>query len=82
MVSTATVKPDPTVTAAIVAEYEASCDDLLAAVEAVRNLKTRTRHTHPWFGPMDAHAWHALSGAHLAIHRVQIERIIAGLDRI
>lgn len=45
--STAAVKPDAQVTGAVVEEYEASCDALLA-----------------------------LSGGHMAIHRVQIERIL------
>jgi hypothetical protein len=37
------------------------------------------RFVHPWFEPMDAHGWHALAAGHLRIHRVQIERICAGL---
>jgi len=28
---------------------------------------------------MDASAWHALAGGRMAIHRVQIERILDGL---
>lgn len=74
--STAAVKPDPAVTLDVIAEYEASCDALLATLSAVRNFKTRTRFPHPWFGPMDAHGWHALTGGHMSIHRVQIERIL------
>jgi uncharacterized damage-inducible protein DinB len=77
--STAAVKPDPEVTAAVVMEYEASCDALLAAVTALPNLKTSVRFAHPWFGPLDAYGWHALAGGHMGIHRVQIERILAGL---
>jgi hypothetical protein len=77
--STAAVKPDPGVTLAVVPEYEASCDALLAAVAGVSNLKTPVRFAHPWFGPMDAYGWHALAGGHMGIHRVQIERILAGL---
>ena len=76
--STAAVKPSPAVTASVVAEYEASCDALLAAVVAVPDLKTAARFAHPWFGPMDASGWHALAGGHMGIHRAQIERIIAG----
>jgi hypothetical protein len=77
--STAAVKPDPAVTVSVVAEYESSCDALLAAVAAIPNLKTGVRFLHPWFGPMDAFCWHALAGGHMGIHRVQIERILAGL---
>lgn len=79
--STAAVKPDPTVTMDVVGEYEASCDTLFATLAAVKNFKTRARFPHPWFGPMNAHGWHALTGTHLAIHRLQIERILAGSGR-
>lgn len=51
---------------------------MLATLSTVRNFKTRARFPHPWFGPMDAHGWHALAGGHMSIHRVQIERILAG----
>ena len=72
--STAAVKPDPQVTADVIPRYEASCEKLLACLSSVRNFKTRATFPHPWFGSMDAHAWHALAGGHMAIHRVQIER--------
>jgi hypothetical protein len=77
--STAAVKPDPEVTPAVIGEYESSCDALLATLASVRNFKTRARFPHPWFGPMDAHGWHALAGGHLGIHRVQIERILGAV---
>lgn len=74
-VSTAAVKPSIDATAAVVEEFEASCEAVLAAVAATPDLKTRLRHVHPWFGAMDAFAWHALAGAHMAIHRRQLELI-------
>jgi DinB superfamily len=77
--STADVKPDPDVTAAVVREYDNSCDAVSEALAATRGLKTLACFTHPWFGPLDLSAWHALAGTHLAIHRVQIERILSGL---
>ena len=77
--STATVKPSPQVTADVIAEYEKSCDVLLATVAAATSLKTQLRFAHPWFGPLDAHGWHALAAGHLGIHRVQLERIVSGL---
>jgi hypothetical protein len=79
--STAAVKPDAQVKAAVVGEYEASCDALLATSGRIRNFKTRARFPHPWFGPMDAHGWLALSGGHMAIHRVQVERILQGMKK-
>ncbi|MEI6535056.1 MAG: DinB family protein [Verrucomicrobiaceae bacterium] len=80
--STAAVKPSPAVTATVVADYEASCDDLTATVASASDLKSKVRFPHPWFGPLDAFAWHALSGAHMGIHRVQIEKILQGIATI
>lgn len=77
--STAAVKPSQAVTASVVAEYEESCDALLAAVAVAPDLKTAIRFVHPWFGPIDAFGWHALAGGHMGIHRAQIERILQGL---
>ena len=76
--NTAAVKPDEQVTGAVVAEYEASCDALLATIGLIRDFKTQAKFPHPWFGPMDAHGWLALSGGHMGIHRVQIGRILKG----
>ncbi len=77
--STAAVKPGLELSAGVVSEYEQSCDALLAAVSTPASLQTSLRFAHPWFGPLDAAGWHALSAVHLGIHRVQIERIIAGV---
>jgi hypothetical protein len=80
--STAAVKPNPDVTADIVAQYEKSCDDLLATVAAIPNLKTAARYEHPWFGPLDAAGWHALASGHIAIHRQQIAEILKRLRAV
>lgn len=76
--STAAVKPNEQLTGAVMAEYENSCDVLLATMGRIKNFKTQAKFPHPWFGPMDAHGWLALSGGHMAIHRTQIERILKG----
>jgi DinB superfamily len=78
--STAAVKPSPDVTGAVIADYESSCDAFLAQAAAVNDLKTAARFAHPWFGPLDAFGWVAMAGNHMGIHRVQMERILAGLD--
>ena len=75
--STADVKPDPAVTASVESSYEESCDELLRAVAAVPDLRTTERYAHPWFGPLDAAGWHALSAMHMGIHRGQIARILS-----
>jgi uncharacterized damage-inducible protein DinB len=79
--STEAVKPAPSANASVVAEYEASCDAVLAAVAAAPNLRTRARFAHPWFGPLDVFAWHGLAGNHMTIHRKQLERIVDGLRK-
>jgi hypothetical protein len=77
--STAAVKPSLDADAGITPRYEASCDTLLAAAAGVPELKTAARYAHPWFGPLDAAGWYGVAGVHLGIHRVQLERIAAGL---
>lgn len=79
--NTAAVKPALGITIAVVPEYEKTCDDLLATIAAIPNLKTKARFAHPWFGPLDASGWHAIAGSHLAIHRKQIERILSELPK-
>lgn len=76
---TATVKPSADVESDVVAAYERSCDKLVEQVAATPDLNTKARYPHPWFGPLNAAGWHALAARHLAIHRVQLERILAGL---
>lgn len=77
--STAKVKPSPAVTADVVVAHERACDELLAAVAGVPDLKTKVRYAHPWFGPLDIFGWHAMAAGHMSIHRAQLERIIGGL---
>ncbi len=77
--STARVKPRVDVTAAVTAEYEKSCDNLIATIAAVQELNTKEKYPHPWFGPLNAFGWHALAANHLAIHRKQIEAILERL---
>ena len=77
--STAAVKPDPAVTAAVESEYERSCDGVLTVLAEAPDLKTKVRYAHPWFGPLDAFGWAALAATHMGVHRGQIESIVAGL---
>jgi hypothetical protein len=78
--STADVKPRSDATHEVLAGYEESCDELLAVVAEAPHLNTSVRYAHPWFGPLNAAGWHALTGGHMSIHRVQIERILAGMN--
>lgn len=76
--STAMMKPSESVDGGVVEAYEESCRQLATTVASSSELKTRLRYAHPWFGPLDALGWHAMSAMHMSIHRAQIARIIAG----
>jgi len=78
--SIADVKPSPDVTEAVLASYETSCDEVLAAVASAKDLDNAARFPHPWFGPMSARRWHVLAAIHLGLHRRQIEAILSGLN--
>ncbi|WP_395749097.1 DinB family protein [Prosthecobacter sp.] len=78
--STAAVKPDPSVTAAVEADYEQSCDAVLNTITEASELKTSMRFAHPWFGPLDAMGWAAMAGTHLGLHRAQIQSIVGGMS--
>jgi len=79
--STAAVKPSASVTATVEADFERSCDGVLAAITEAPDLKTTARFAHPWFGSLDALGWAAMAGTHMGIHRAQIQSILLGLDR-
>ena len=78
--STSDVKPSAEAGAGSRELFERSCDDFLTRSRAVEKLATEKRYRHPWFGPLDAAGWHALAATHMRIHRIQIERILAGLE--
>jgi hypothetical protein len=77
--STAEVKPGTDVDRSIIADFEISCRRLEETVAKTITFPATPRYAHPWFGPMDAAAWHFLSGFHLRLHRKQIEAILPGL---
>lgn len=79
--STAAVKPSATVTAVVEEEFERSCDGVLVVIAGASDLKTPVRFAHPWFGPLDAFGWAAMAGTHMGVHRVQIQSIVAELNR-
>jgi len=77
--STAAVKPSEQVDSSVIAAFEKTCADFEKTVAAQSNLKTTLTFPHPWFGPMDAAAWHFMTGFHMRLHRKQMELILAGL---
>ena len=68
-------KPGPTASRAALLSFQKLVGDFEATVPRWPALRTRCRHAHPWFGPLDAHGWLCLAGMHHAIHRRQLERI-------
>ena len=79
--STAAVKPSEHVGPEVVATYDASCDRLIQLVASPSMRRTELRYAHPWFGPLDAAGWHALSAMHMGIHRGQVDRILRAVAR-
>ena len=80
--STAAVKPALDVGASVVGAFVDSCEAVIAVGQAAPSLRTAARYAHPWFGPLDAEAWHFMVGFHLRLHRAQIDRIMADLERV
>jgi hypothetical protein len=60
---------------------EAAVERYTDVVERLGTLRSRERHTHPWFGPLTARQWHAVAAIHNRTHRAQIEKIIRRLQR-
>lgn len=75
--STAAVKPSPDAGPETPSAYEQSCDRFVALAASCPTLRTNLRYAHPWFGPLDGAAWHAMAAMHMGIHRAQISRILA-----
>ncbi len=74
--SIAGVKPDEKVDSSVIAAFEAACAEFENTVAAQTNLRTAVKYAHPWFGPMDAAAWHFMTGFHMRLHRKQIHNIL------
>ena len=79
--STAAVKPRRGAGVDEVGLLEREGLDWLERVQAIGDLKTRVKFAHPWFGPLDASAWHAMAAFHMRLHRKQVEGILAGMGR-
>jgi hypothetical protein len=77
--SIAAVKPSPDVTAEVIPEFDHVCRYFQETVASVPDLKTAQKFPHPWFGPMDAAAWHFMTGFHMHLHCQQMKLILAGL---
>ena len=61
-------------------KFERTASTYASLVRAKKDLHTRLRHPHPWFGPLNAHQWHCLAAIHNGLHRRQLQRILAALS--
>ncbi len=75
----AKVKPSENVGVEVITSFEQGCDDFIATVASVTDLKTSMTFDHPWFGAMDAWTWHFMTAFHMRLHRKQMEHIIANM---
>jgi hypothetical protein len=75
-VSIAAVKPKPVQSLETISRFAGATQDYVERISHLGNLVTATRHSHPWFGPLDALGWHWLATIHHTIHRRQIQKII------
>ena len=80
--STAAVKPSEDVDKSVIARFGQGCSDFERTVAAQAPLTSQVKYAHPWFGPMDAAAWHFMAGFHMRLHRKQVELILAGLTKV
>lgn len=70
-------KPRPSAGRSSLAAFDKLVEQFNAQVPHWPGLRTRCRHGHPWFGPLDAHRWLSLAGLHHGIHRRQLAQILA-----
>ena len=77
----ADVKPEGGKGSEIIADFRQFLDDYARMVaEDAGDRNSKSRHSHPWFGQLNAHEWTCLSAVHQSVHRKQMERIVAGLS--
>ena len=76
-------KPSPDVEIDVIDRYRNLQEEYIETIE--RLIKSRgtfgsnVRYAHPWFGLLDAHQWHCLTGIHQRLHRRQAQKLVAML---
>ena len=76
--STAAVKPRADVDAAVCAQFQLACDQLVDSARELMQAGMRrplARYRHPWFGELDARQWLVMAAMHMGIHRRQLVSI-------
>lgn len=79
--STAAVKPDPGISSSVLTQFKEVCEEFEDLLPGTMDLKTSVTFAHPWFGELNAEAWHFFAGFHMALHRVQITKILEELAK-
>ena len=80
-IRTADVKPRAGIGREVLGEFGAVVIDYAARVTPALACRSRVKHAHPWFGPLDPHGWHCLAAIHHTLHRRQLGAILLELGR-
>jgi hypothetical protein len=81
-VDIAAVKPEGGREIEVIEDYRAFVADYVKIIsEEVGDKASNLTLHHPWFGELNAHQWVCIGALHQSIHRRQMERIVAGLER-
>ena len=75
-------KPDPDVDLDVLDRFRMLNDDLEAAVESKKSLRSVAQMRHPWFGALSAHGWLCLAAVHQGLHCRQAKRVLAKIGRV
>lgn len=73
---TADVKPSPDAGPDVVGKFRETVAAWQSKLAEIPDLKTRLRHPHPWFGPLDAHAWVCVAALHHGVHLKQMKLVL------
>jgi hypothetical protein len=81
LVGTGDVKPDaPVESSTIVNKFRDMSEYFVHETSLINTAAcSSAKHPHPWFGPLNAHEWLVVASRHQAIHRAQVEAILARL---
>ena len=75
---TADVKPSPDAGPEVTGKFRETVEAWRNKLATIPDLKTRLRHPHPWFGPLDAHTWVCVAALHHGVHLKQMRLVLRG----
>ena len=77
--NTATVKPDMGISSEVIELLKRTNQELIENANQVHPHKPTTTFDHPWFGPLNAAEWLALTAFHMGLHLKQVKAILVKL---